>query len=117
MISDEKRKEIDEEFAKILGADFVMKVNKLPDERTWCCWVLSECEILKAMADVGTRVSMHPITPESFGFAVSDDNRELFIKEVVDKFKDALSIMAEEWEAELRGCVSDVFEDWQDIEE
>ena len=33
---------------------------------------------------------------------------------MVDKFKDALSMMAEEWEAELKGCVQDVVEDWQD---
>lgn len=109
MMSDEKQKEIDKEFAKVYGADFVRMVNEPPDERTWCCWVLSECEILKAMADVEI--------PKSFGFAVCDDSREIFIKEVVDKFKDALSMMAEEWEVELRGCVNDVIEDWQDIEE
>ncbi len=106
MMSDEKKKEIDEEFAKILGADFVASVNKLPEERTFCCWTLSMCEVLKAIDDVGV--------PESFGLAVSDDNKEAFIKDVVDKFKDVLSIMAEEWEYELKGCVTDVIGDWQD---
>ena len=109
MLSEKRQEKIDEEFAKVFGADFVKKVNELPDERTWCCWVLSECEILKAMTDVGI--------PESFGLDIIDDNRELFIKDVVDKFKDALSYIAEEWEVELKGCVNNTIEDWQDTEE
>ena len=53
MLSEERRKEIDKEFAKVFGADFVRKVNELPDERIWCCWTLSMCEVLKAINDVG----------------------------------------------------------------
>ena len=109
MLSDKRREEIDNEFAKVFGADFVQKVNKLPEERTWCCWVLSECEVLKAISAVGI--------PEKLGLVVSDDNREEFIKDVVDKFKDALSVMAEEWGQELSRCVSDVIGDWQDRDE
>ncbi len=109
MLSEKRRKEIDEEFAKIFGADFVQKLNELPEERTFCCWELSMCEILKAANDVGV--------PDSLGLAVSDDNREQFIHDVVDKFKDALSIMAEEWEYSLMGCVNDVIVDWQDKDE
>ena len=104
MLSDKRREEIDKEFAKVFGADFVASVNKLPEERTWCCWTLSMCEVLKAINDVGV--------PEGLGLAVSEDNREEFIKDVVDKFNNALSIMAEEWEAELKECVQDVVEDW-----
>ena len=101
MLSEKRREEIDNEFANVFGVDFVKNVNKLLEERTWCCWTLSESEVLKAIKDVG----------------VGDDNREEFIKDVVDKFKDALSIMAEEWEQELNECVKDVVEDWQDKEE
>lgn len=106
MLSEKRREEIDEEFAKVFGVGFVKKVNKFHKERTFCCWTLSMCEILKAANDVGV--------PDSFGLAVSDDNRKQFIHDVVDKFKDALSIMAEEWETELKGCVQNVIEDWQD---
>ena len=109
MISEKRREEIEEEFAKVFGADFVRKVNELPEERTFCCWTLSECEILKAISDVGV--------PDSLGLAVSDDNREQFIHDVVDKFKDVLSIMGEEWETELKGCVQYVIDDWRDKEE
>ena len=105
MISEERRKEIDEEVAKVFGADFVRKANELPEERTWCCWVLSECEVLRAMVDAKL---------ESVGIVISDENREAFIKEVVDKFKDALSIMAAEWEAELKVCVDEVVKDWRE---
>ena len=83
----------------------VKKVNELPEERTWCCWVLSECEVLRAMVDAKL---------EGFGIVIGDENREEFIKEVVDKFKDALSIMGEEWEAELKVCVDEVIIDWRE---
>lgn len=105
MLSEKRRDELDNEFAKVFGADFVKSVNKLPEERTWCCWVLSESEVLKAIKDVGV--------PESYGIAVSEENRERFIKDVVDKFKGALSIMAEEWGYELKVCVTDVIDDWK----
>lgn len=106
MISEKRREELNNEFAKVFGVDFVRKVNELPEERTFCCWELSMCEILKAINDVGV--------PDSLGLVVSDDNREQFIHDVVDKFKDALSIMGEEWETELKECVQDVIDDWQD---
>lgn len=109
MLSEKRRDELDNEFAKVFGADFVQKVNKLPEERTWCCWVLSECEVLKAIKDVGV--------PESYGLAISDENREAFIETVVSGFKDALSYIVEEWEVELRGCVNNAIEQWQDKEE
>ena len=109
MLSEKRREEIDEEFAKVFGVDFVQKVNKLSEERTWCCWTLSMCEVLKATNNI--------VVPESLGLAVSDDNREAFIKEVVDKFQDALSIMGEEWETELERCVQDVINDWQERDE
>ena len=108
MLSDKRREEIDKEFAKVFGADFMKKVNELPEERTWCCWTLSMSEVLKATNNI--------VVPESLGLAVSDDNREEFIKDVVDKFKDALSIMGEEWETELERCVQDVIEEGKNNE-
>lgn len=109
MLSEKRQEEIDNEFAKVFGADFVQKINDLPEEKTFCCWTLSMCEILKAANDVGVS--------DNLGLAVSDDNREQFIHDVVDKFKDVLSIMGEEWEFELKGCVQDVIDDWQDRDE
>lgn len=32
MLSEKRREEIDNEFANVFGADFVKKVNELPDE-------------------------------------------------------------------------------------
>lgn len=77
--------------------------------RVWCCWMLDEEELLKAMKDAGV--------PDSLGLEVSVDNKEEFMRDVVQRFKDALSIMADEWENELRGCVIDVIEQWQDRHE
>lgn len=84
---------------------YQLKLDNDPD-RKWCCWTLSEEEVLKAMKDVGV--------PESYGLDKSDDNRESFVCDVVDRFKDALSVMGEEWEDELEVCVDDVVDAWQD---
>lgn len=80
-------------------------LSRADDYRKWCCWVLDEEEILHAMKGV---------VPESYGLEVSDDNKRTFVDDVAEKFKDALSTIADDWEYELGGCVNDVIETWQD---
>lgn len=106
MTTKKRPEKIDKDVAKVFGEDFAKKISEPHEERTWCCWVLSESELIRAVKEVGI--------PENFGLAVSNENREAFIEEIARRFKDALSMMAEEWENELRGCVNDTVEDWKE---
>ncbi len=88
-----------------IDEDMLMSSSKY---RVWCCWLLDEEEILHAMEEVEV--------PVSLGLDVSDDNKEAFIGEVIERFKNSLSTIFDEWEDDLMNCVIDTVESWQDRE-
>jgi hypothetical protein len=96
-----------EKLMQLIESAFQVKLERKTG-KTWCCWILSEEEILKAMKDYGIP---HPDIPDRSG-----GNKEDFIEEIASEFKDALSIMGEEWEKSLRGCVENVVKTWKDRE-
>lgn len=68
-----------------------IKFEKTEDE--WCCWMLSRKEILRAAEEV--------LGENYAGRGMTEDE----IHQIVEDFKDKLSIMAEEWEEALKEAV------------
>ncbi len=72
------------------------KEEKTKEYRTWCCWNLDEEEIYHVLGDIIN--SKNPV-----GLLSEDE-----IQEIVEDFKDRLSIAFEEWEENLKEVVENI---------
>lgn len=69
-------------------------------KRKWCCWVLDEDEIIHEVEEITRK----------------DPNSKILLQEqqiqnVAEKFKERLAVMGEEWEYELKNCITEVMEE------
>ncbi len=67
--------------------------KKREKEQTWCCWVLDREEIERAVKEI---------------CGSSEEINEGEVQQIVEDFKDAISIAFEDWEESLKEIVQNV---------
>ena len=102
---------IREAYESIFNKDDEKKDEK-KDE--WCCYVLSKEEIEKVMIDIFNDSSTEEI--QKIGIFESEDKKEEFIKDVVDRFKKCLHSSFDDWENIISSCIIEVSKDWKSKE-
>lgn len=96
---------------ELIEGAFQVKLVREDSKKKWCCWELDMEEILHAMQDAKVSDNYSPLM---LWTNASEDDRETFVEEITSEFKNALSIMGEEWEEALKGCVENVVKTWKE---